>query len=278
MIVITGANGQLGSAFVNRLPDAVALTRRDLDLTQPSSIRKTISELHPSVVINCAAYTAVDLAESDADTARLVNAESVTELAKACVESGSKFVTFSTDYVFDGNKDAAYVESDTVCPMSVYGATKAEGEEGALSTNPASLIVRTSWVLSGTHPNFASTMLKLAAHEGAKVVNDQVGRPTMVNDLAAATLDLLEEEATGLVHAANQGVVSWYQLALEIFAAGGFSADLLTPCGSDEFPRPAARPRNSVLDSERFGDRLPHYRNELVRAVRSIQSQPKLLE
>lgn len=271
MIVVTGAHGQLGTAFLKLIPEATGLTRQDLNLAEPATIRRTLRDLGPSLVLNCAAYTAVDDAEEDAETARTVNARSVGELAGACADIGARFVTFSTDYVFDGSKEGPYVESDPKRPINVYGETKAEGEDAALEANPDTLIIRTSWVLSGTHPNFTSTMLQLAARGGATVVNDQIGRPTMTNDLARGTMRVLDDGHTGILHLANQGVVSWYELARIVFEMGGYDPQAVASCASSAFPRPAPRPANSVLDSERVGNLLPHFETELRAAILALQ-------
>jgi len=271
VIVVTGAHGQLGTAFLKLIPEATGLARDDLNLSEPTSIRPTLNSLRPSLVVNCAAYTAVDAAEKDAENARIVNAQSVRELASTCADIGARFVTFSTDYVFDGSKAEPYVESDPTRPINVYGETKAEGEQAAIEANPDALIIRTSWVLSGTHPNFTSTMLQLAARGKATVVNDQIGRPTMANDLARGTMQVLDDGLTGILHLANQGALSWFELARIVFEMGGFDSHAVEPCASSEFPRPAPRPANSVLNSERVGDVLPHFETELAAAVLALQ-------
>ena len=275
MIVVTGVSGQLGSAFRRRLEDkAIYLDRGDLDLGDPGSIRLAIGPLQPTVVINCAAYTAVDLAENDREAAHAVNAVAVGELAAATKDLGARFVTFSTDYVFDGTKESPYVESDQPNPMNVYGATKREGERLALAANPDTLVIRTSWVLSGTHPNFAATMLRLIGEGPVTVVDDQCGHPTFVDDLVAATLDAAEAGASGTLHATNQGTITWFGLAREIAELAGLDVDGVQPVSTAEFPRPAARPANSVLDSVRFDELglapLPDYHDSLGQAVAQL--------
>lgn len=272
MIAVLGAGGQLGSAFLRLLGgDAVAVARADLDLTRPEVIDPWIASNRPELVINCAAYTAVDAAEENRDTARLVNAISVGDLAASAMRHGSGFVTFSTDYVFDGTKESGYLESDPPHPLNVYGATKLEGEALAIEAHPGALVIRTSWVLSGTHRNFARTMLELVAKGAVRVVDDQRGRPTMVDDLARAVMVAVGQDATGLLHMANQGVTTWFDLAREIAELGGLDPSRVVAIKSAQFPRPAVRPSNSVLDSERFEDLalapLPHYREGLALAV-----------
>jgi dTDP-4-dehydrorhamnose reductase len=215
------------------------------------------------VIINCAAYTAVDAAESDDGTARTVNALAVGALAEACAGTGARLVTFSTDYVFDGQKTAPYVESDFPDPLNVYGATKREGEHLALAAGGDVLIVRTSWVMSGTHPNFVSKILDLIAAGPVRVVDDQHGRPTFVDDLALATMTAVETRASGLLHLTNEGETTWFGLARQIARLAGLDENRVEPCSSEDFPRPARRPHNSLLDSERREPLglapLPHY-------------------
>ena len=279
MIVVTGVTGQLGSAFRRRLGDrARYLDRDDLDLADVAAIRPTIERLSPALVINCAAYTAVDQAEEDEETARLVNAAAVGAMAEVSNDIGASLVTFSTDYVFDGTSERPYVESDETKPINAYGRTKFEGEQLALGASPQTLVIRTSWLLSGTHPNFAATMLRLIAAGPVQVEDDQRGHPTFVDDLVAATLDALEAGATGILHLANQGTTTWYGLAREIADLAGLDVDRVQPVGTDAFPRPALRPANSVLDSVRFDEfdlaPLPDYHESLDRAVAQLSRQP----
>jgi dTDP-4-dehydrorhamnose reductase len=279
VIAVIGAGGQLGKAFLRLLNgEAAPFTRVDLDLTRSDQIEPWVASTRPAMVINCAAYTAVDAAESDAETARLVNTTAVGRLAESTARHHVGLVTFSTDYVFDGTKETGYVESDTPHPLSVYGSTKLDGEHLVARHHPDALVIRTSWILSGTHHNFASTMLDLISKGSTvRVVDDQRGRPTMVDDLAVATMEAVEGEAAGLLHLANQGVVTWFDLAREIAVMGGYDGSLLTPIRTDELPRPAPRPANSVLDSERLEDLalapLPHFRDGLQRAVDEIMSR-----
>lgn len=271
MIVVTGANGQLGTAFSKFLPDdSVFLARADLDLADLGSIVSTISMLEPTMVINCAAYTAVDLAEANEDTADRVNAYAVGELARVCRDLDVQFVTFSTDYVFDGEKDRAYVESDEPNPSNAYGRSKLRGELLAMDANPDALVVRTSWLLSGTHPNFARTMLRLLKEGDVSVVNDQIGRPTLVDDLAPATLEVLDRGLSGVVHLANEGVTTWYELARQIADIARIDKERVHACTTADYPTPAARPANSVLDSERVSNAMPRYEPSLVVTVQSL--------
>jgi len=275
VILVTGVSGQLGSAFRERLGDGARyLARADLDLTDVASIRPMIEALSPTMVINCAAYTAVDAAEDDEETATLVNATAVEELARATARVGAKLVTFSTDYVFDGTKVGAYLETDETSPINVYGQTKFEGEQRALAANANALVIRTSWLLSGTHPNFAATMLGLIADGPVQVVDDQRGRPTFVDDLVVGTLAADGAGATGLLHLTNQGTTTWFNLAREIAELARLDPERVQPVTTDQFPRRAARPANSVLDSVRlegFGlSLLPDYDESLQAAIEKL--------
>lgn len=279
MIAVLGANGQLGQAFTRLLDSATAVTREQLDLSEPDRIEPWIAANRPELVINCAAYTAVDAAESDVETARLVNATAVGVLAEVTARYGVGLVTFSTDYVFNGSKESAYVESDEPNPLNVYGQTKLEGERLVASHNPEALVVRTSWVLSGTHRNFAATMLDLIGEGEVRVVDDQRGRPTLVDDLAPAVMEAVDRGVSGVVHLTNEGSTTWFDLAREIAGIAGLDPERVIPISTSEFPRPAPRPANSVLDSERVGllglTPLPNYRAALKAAVGQLLMAPR---
>jgi dTDP-4-dehydrorhamnose reductase len=251
MILVTGANGQVGTAFRALLPDATFFTRSQLDLRDIESVGPTLTTVEPGAIINCAAYTAVDRAEEDEDVARLVNAVAVGEMARYAADARIPFVTYSTDYVFDGTARQPYVESSPTAPINAYGRTKLEGEELALGYHPRSLIVRASWVISGTHPNFVGTMIDLGRRQDLNVVDDQVGCPTVADDLAAATLAALDQDATGVLHLTNAGETTWYRLARQSLEIAGLDPERIRPCSTDDFPTEAARPVYSVLGSER---------------------------
>lgn len=278
MIAVIGASGQLGTSIVSLLGNrAEPITRRNLDLTDVSSIARWVDEQQPEAIVNCAAYTAVDAAEQDEASALLVNAIAVEELAKAAKQHSMPLVTFSTDYVFDGTKDEPYVESDTPNPLSAYGRSKLEGERRSLEVNPDTLVIRTSWVLSGTHRNFVATILELLRKSPVDVVTDQVGKPTLTDDLATAVAQCLDHEVTGILHMANDGPVSWFELAREVATLAGLNPELVRPTTSEQFKRPAPRPANSVLDSERLAkldiDPLPHHLDSLPTVVDSLISR-----
>jgi dTDP-4-dehydrorhamnose reductase len=273
VIVVLGANGQLGSAFVHRLGNrCLSVTREDLDLAQCDSIHPWMESVRPELLINCAAYTAVDAAETDPETARNVNAKAVGALAEAAARLGAGLVTFSTDYVFDGEKKMGYVESDLPNPLNVYGRTKLEGEQLALETHPGALVVRTSWLLSPINHNFLATMLEQMANGEVSVVDDQRGRPTLVDDLVRGTLAAVDAGASGVLHLSNQGETTWFALAREIARLAGHDPDVVRPIATASLKRPARRPANSVLDSERLEhlgiSPLPQWLTGLGKAVR----------
>jgi len=275
MIAVLGASGQLGSAFVRFLGDScLPVTRNELDLADTDAIAPWIASAGPELVINCAAYTAVDAAESDPIQAGRVNGLAVQALAEASARSGARFVTFSTDYVFDGEKPTEYLESDLPNPLNVYGRTKLEGERLALSADPEALVVRTSWVMSATHDSFASRMLELISSGPVRVVDDQHGHPTLVDDLVVGVLEATNAGVMGVLHLANAGETTWFGLAREIAELAGLDAERVSPTSTSEFPRPARRPLNSVLGSERVDELmispLPHYRSALEAAIRQL--------
>jgi dTDP-4-dehydrorhamnose reductase len=274
VIAVLGASGQLGSAFVRLLADrCLPVTRDELDLADLGAIEPWVGTTKPSALINCAAYTAVDQAETDPDAARTLNALAVGKLAQAAVRHEAAFVTFSSDYVFDGQKDSGYVESDLPSPLSVYGRTKLEGERLALEAHPGALLVRTSWLLSTTHRCFLTTMLDLLAQGEVNVVDDQRGRPTFVEDLAAAVMKAVDEHASGILHLTNSGETTWFGLAREIATLAGLDPDLVKPISSADLNRAARRPANSVLNSERLDliglIPLPDYLATLSRSLSS---------
>ncbi|MGH8874815.1 MAG: dTDP-4-dehydrorhamnose reductase [Acidimicrobiia bacterium] len=252
MIAITGSTGQLGTAFRRLLPEAAHLTRRHLDLGDPGSVGEALAGHRPELVINCAAYTAVDRAEDEEEAATVVNGEAVGAMAEWCASHHSKLVTFSTDYVFDGSGNRPYLESDPTDPINAYGRSKRLGEELVLAAHPDALVVRTSWVISGTHPNFVATMLRLAPERVLTVVDDQRGCPTVAADLAAATLRALEVGASGLLHLTNQGPTTWLGLARAALELAGIDPERVQPCATADYPTKARRPAYSVLGSERL--------------------------
>ncbi len=230
--------------------DAVALTRADLDVTDAEAAREVLAG---STVINCAGFTDVDGAESDPEGAYAVNAEGAGNVAQAA----ERVVYISTDYVFAGAKDGPYVESDPVEPLSVYGASKAAGERATAEANPNHLIVRSSWLFGRGGKNFVETILALGRErDELRVVDDQVGCPTFTGHLAQALLGLAEGADRGVLHVAGGNSCSWFSFAREILDRAGVDSSV-EPCTSEEFPRAARRPANSVLISERGAPTLP---------------------
>ncbi|MGN6408238.1 MAG: dTDP-4-dehydrorhamnose reductase [Curtobacterium sp.] len=248
--LITGAAGMLGRDLQLALQgrDVTALGRADLDITDPDAVDAAVAG--HDVVINSAAYTKVDDAETHESDAAAVNATGPKLLAEAAVRHGAKLVTISTDYVFDGNGTAPYAEDAPTDPLNAYGRTKAEGEAHVRRIAPdSSYIVRTAWIYGAHGPNFAATMLRLAqTHETVSVVTDQVGQPTWTGDLAARIVALVDADApAGIYHGTNSGQGSWYDFTKAIFAENGLDPDRVLPTDSAAFVRPAPRPAYSVL-------------------------------
>jgi len=266
-ILITGAAGMLGFDLVAIAPaHTSALSRDQLDITDEQAVRDAIARIQPDVVINCAAWTDVDGAEGAFDDALEVNGRGAGLVAGAAAAAGAWTVHVSSDYVFDGSKASAYVESDAVGPISAYGRSKLAGEEAVAAAAPdAHTIVRSSWLFGVGGPCFPKTIVKLASErEVLRVVDDQVGCPTYTGDLAVALLELAASRVPGVVHVAAGDSCSWFEFATAIVAAAGESCTV-EPCATSEFPRPARRPANSVLVTERGPEvpALPSWRQGL---------------
>ena len=264
-ILVTGSGGMLGldvlRAAEARGIEAHGLTRAQLDIADPVQVTEAIASYQPDVIINCAAWTDVDGAEEHESEALIVNGEG----PKILAEAGPRVVQGSTDYVFDGSKEGAWVESDPVGPKSAYGRTKLVGDQSVLAANPANAVVRTAWLFGVGGNNFVETMIKLANDRGAvSVVDDQRGCPTNTAHLAEALLDIaLDDNAGGIHHCAGAGETSWYGFAREIFERTNTPCDL-SPTTSDAFVRPAPRPANSVLAVTRDDTpRLPEWQQGL---------------
>jgi len=257
-VLVTGAGGQLGLDLVDAFSDhdIVGLTRSQLDVTDEAAVADALATLRPALVINAAAGTDVDGCESDPDGAHRANALGPWWLARGCERLGATFVTFSTDYVFDGSapigpggSPRGYSESDPVAPLSVYGRSKAAGEQLVRETLREHHIVRTAWVSGARGRNFVRTMLRLAEEGGPiRVVDDQTGSPTTTRDLAAAVRTLAVSGRYGTVHLVNEGVATWFDVAARLFERTGHAVDL-GPQSSSAVARPAPRPAWSVLDT-----------------------------
>ncbi|MBI4642889.1 MAG: dTDP-4-dehydrorhamnose reductase [Deltaproteobacteria bacterium] len=252
-VLITGAAGQLGRALVEELGrrdwEAVATDLPEMDITDRDVIWRALSDHRPRVVINAAAATRVDDLEGDPDLALKVNALGPRHLASACRRLGAKLVHISTDYVFDGAKTGPYLEWDATNPLSIYGLSKLLGEEGVRQQCPDHFILRTAWLYGLPGPNFITAILARARQgQELKVVHDQRGTPTSAPALAAQVLALARTEAFGTYHATCQGEATWYEFALLILERAGLTVKV-RPCTTEEFPRPARRPANSVLEN-----------------------------
>jgi dTDP-4-dehydrorhamnose reductase len=235
------------------LPDARRLGRAECDVTDPNAVRKALDALRPQVVVLCAAFTAVDACEAAPEAARRMNTDAPGWVAESARDAGARLVHLSTDYVFDGRSRQAWREDDPVGPLSVYGATKLGGEEAVRSVlGEAALIVRAQWLYGPGGPDFVGAILKAArTTPRLRVVDDQTGSPTHVDDLARALRALVEVDARGTVHFSAAGACTRAEWARTLLTAAGLSV-LVEPCRTEDVPRPAARPRNSVFDLERY--------------------------
>jgi dTDP-4-dehydrorhamnose reductase len=250
-VVVTGGNGQLGHHLTGA-PGVVSLTRAELDITDTDQVRAVLAEHQPDVVINAAAYTAVDAAEEDEETAARVNETGPRLLAETLARQGGRLVHVSTDYVFDGTATVPYEPDDAVAPRTAYGRTKLAGERAARQAHDRVVVVRTAWVYGGPSPNFVDTMRRLERErDTVNVVADQTGSPTWANDLANALLELAAAPVdSGVYHYVNSGTASWYDLARETFRLVGADPERVRPVTTAEFPRPAPRPPWSVLSTQ----------------------------
>ncbi|CAH0121700.1 dTDP-4-dehydrorhamnose reductase [Paenibacillus sp. CECT 9249] len=251
-VIVTGAGGQLGTdvaaIFKQNGHDVIDLDRSKLDIANQQACNDIISASQPDVIVHCAAYTAVDAAESEEDQAYLVNAVGSRNIAVAAEKTGAKVCYLSTDYVFDGTSTEPYREYDSTNPKTIYGKSKRAGEQLVQTLCSRYFIVRTSWVYGKNGNNFVKTMLKLGREKPSlQVVHDQIGSPTYTVDLATFLLELVATEKYGVYHASNTGNCSWYEFAKAIFEEAGMETEV-RPCTTAEFPRPAPRPKNSVLD------------------------------
>ena len=255
-VLITGAGGQLGIDLVRCCEtagdDVVATNHHDLDIIDRDAVHGAVSMLRPDVVVNCAAWTAVDACEGDPDRAMAHNGLAVRWLAESCDRAGAHLVQIGTDYVFDGLLDRPYHEWDEPAPQSVYGASKLVGEREALTLGTAAAVVRTSWVCGQHGTNMVMTIMRLAQqHTELAFVSDQIGHPTFTADLAPMVRRIAVERRSGLHHVTNQTATSWYGFARSVVAAMGKDPDMVRPITTAELSpaRPAPRPANSVLDN-----------------------------
>ena len=261
-ILVTGANGQLGWEITQLaasypMYEFIFADRSMFDLSKPELFESLIQQWAPQAIINTAAYTAVDKAEAEQALATLINATAVAELARIAGANDILFITFSTDYVFNGNATSPYLTDTIIDPVNFYGTTKAQGEVLALAINPNTIIIRTSWVFSSHGNNFVKTMIRLMKERATlNVVSDQIGRPTYAKDLAFATIKIIGEvsdgkKIKGVYHFANTGVTSWFEFAQQIKKNAELSCELI-PINTAQFPTPAKRPTYSVLDTQKI--------------------------
>jgi dTDP-4-dehydrorhamnose reductase len=272
-ILITGAKGMLGRALQDELTKTeynyIAVDKDECDITNINEVNNLLQLEQPTHLINCAAYTAVDKAEEDRENSYQINADGPKNLAIACKEYQCQLIHISTDYVFDGTSLKAYREDDKTNPLSVYGASKLLGEEHLLKHYPEAKVVRTQWLYGPYGNHFVNTMLNLARkYQSLTVVDDQIGTPTFTRHLAQSLRVLLHHSAGGIFHLRNSGHCSWYNFAVEIFSQSNNDITV-TPVDSSAYPRPAARPKHSVLGMNRWLDELkeeplPHWKQGLA--------------
>ena len=282
-LLITGANGQLGSELRLLAPRYSAHTFHftdvaELDITDEAAVRAFVKANAIDVLINCAAYTAVDKAEANEALCQWLNAEAPALLARAMDEAGGAIIHVSTDYVFDGTAHVPYTEDAPTCPNSVYGRTKLAGEEGVRAACKRSVIVRTAWLYSTFGNNFVKTMLRLGRErDELGVIFDQIGTPTYARDLAAALLAIVERGLVpGTYHFTNEGVTSWYDFTREIHRLAGIKTCRVRPLHTAEYPTPAARPHYSVLDKTKikqtFALDIPWWQESLAECVAALEA------
>ena len=294
-ILLTGVNGQVGHTLKTTLADSelVALSREQLDLTKSHDIRRVIREIKPNLIINPAAYTAVDKAESEPELAFAINATAAQILAEEAARLNAGLIHFSTDYVYDGTKTKPYVETDAVNPVSIYGKSKLAGEDAIRAVGLPHLILRTSWVYGAYGKNFLKTILRLAAErDSLSIVGDQVGAPTSSKSIADATLKLVnawqpaQENQSGIVHFTNTGETSWHGFSCEImneysvlmaikrWPALKTNVENIVAITTANYPTPAARPANSRLNNAKlkqvFDIELPTWQQGLQQAMQTL--------
>ena len=277
-LLITGCNGQLGRSLEKLVgPEEALFTDvEELDITNEKAVGQLIEREGIDTIINCAAYTAVDRAESDQDRARLLNAVAPGILARAMQRVGGRLVHVSTDYVFNGRACAPYRETDEPDPQSVYGQTKLEGEQAVLEECRDAVIVRTAWLYSPYGNNFVKTMLRLGRErDEIGVVYDQVGSPTYAPDLAEACLRLAQRDREpDIYHYTDEGAVSWYDFARAIHRLAGITACRINALRTEQYPTPAARPHYSVLDKQKVKDagiRVPYWEESLEHCIKELE-------
>ncbi|WP_281324266.1 dTDP-4-dehydrorhamnose reductase [Flavobacterium sp. IMCC34518] len=282
-ILITGANGQLGSELnvlskIYNQFEWVFTDREELDLCNLENLAAELTNIKPDYIVNCAAHTAVDRAESEYELSDVLNHKSVAVMANWSENNTCKLIHISTDYVFDGTAATALTETAATAPINVYGVTKLAGEQACMRENPSAIIIRTSWVYSSFGANFVKTMSRLMQErDSLSVVNDQIGSPTYAADLAQAIMTIIMHPnwESGIYHFSNEGAISWYEFALAIQEIGGFDC-AVSGIPSSAYPTPAKRPQYSLLDKTKikatFGVVVPGYRESLVKCMEQLIS------
>ena len=280
-ILITGCNGQLGNEMQLLEKQHAGHTYyntdvHELDITNQQAIETFCSEHHIDGIVNCAAYTAVDKAEENADVCHLLNATAPGYLAEAMGRRGGWMIQISTDYVFDGTNHRPYVETDPVCPNSVYGCTKLAGEQAVMRLCPQSMVIRTAWLYSTFGNNFVKTMIRLGKEKSELgVIFDQIGTPTYAHDLAVAIFAAISQGVTpGIYHFSNEGVISWYDFAKAIHRIAGIEDCRVRPLHTAEYPTPASRPHYSVLDKTKIKQtyhlEIPYWETSLENCIKQL--------
>lgn len=282
-ILVTGCKGQLGSELTELVEqDSIGLnfffTDVDtLDITDAAAVNSFVEEHEIDCVVNCAAFTAVDLAESKADFCKLLNETAPGMLAEAMAKRGGSMIQVSTDYVFDGTAHVPYREDVPECPTSVYGVTKLAGEKAVAQACEQSVIIRTAWLYSTYGKNFVKTMLKLGRERSELgVVADQVGTPTYARDLAQTILQILQKGIVpGVYHFTNEGVASWYDFTKAIHRLAHVTGCVVKPLHTEEYPTPATRPHYSILDKTKikqtYGIEIPHWEDSLAECIQKLE-------
>lgn len=283
-ILITGCNGQLGNEMqllekVNPQHQYFNTDVAQLDITNPEAIEEFVNNNAIDIIVNCAAFTAVDKAESSQELCHLLNAKAPEYLAAAVAKRGGYLVQVSTDYVFDGTNHTPYTEDEATCPNSVYGSTKLEGEKLAMAACANTMIIRTAWLYSTFGNNFVKTMIRLGQEKPElDVIFDQIGTPTYAGDLAAAIMAAINHGIVpGIYHFSNEGVISWYDFTKAIHRIAGITSCHVKPLHTTEYPTPAARPHYSVLDKTKikqtYGIEIPYWEESLEKCVAKLLAQ-----
>ncbi len=281
-ILITGCRGQLGSEIQHLASTThhdfnfIFTDKEELDITDRNAVYDFVERNNISVIVNCAAYTAVDKAETDEELCEILNHKAPTYLAEAIDNVGGSIIQISTDYVFDGQKYTPYQESDITSPQTIYGKTKLAGEEAVIRSCVGAMVIRTAWLYSSFGNNFVKTMLRLGKErENLNVVIDQIGTPTYARDLAKAILTILEKGIIpGVYHYSNEGATSWFDFAKAIHRIAGINTCLVNPIPTEAYPTPAKRPNYSVLDKSKikstFGIEIPWWEDSLAACYKEM--------